>query len=87
MNNIIKDCMTFNTYPKHEMYWQGYEYLPKTDEERKKFLDAVGFSFYEEEEFMCLQAYEDGSRFVLAVGCFVEDISESQMVEILKKIF
>lgn len=88
LENLVIKLMRFNKYPNHEIYWEGWEYVPETKEEISKFLTACEYPFYDYDvaEFCCLQCDPNFTKFTLVVDGFVENISKKQFTNIIKKM-
>lgn len=64
--------------------WSGYEYVPASHEELRKFCDVVGYDWWDGVDAGCLQL--NGDSYVVAVDGYVWEITEKEFTNILEKL-
>lgn len=85
MKDLIEKVMKFNVYPDQNPPWSGWEYVPETEEELRRFCEVIGYSWWEGMDWACLQM-ESHERFVVAVDSHVWDVSEVEFKRILESL-
>lgn len=86
MKNLVEALMQYKEYPEQTPPWSGWEYVPETTEEIKKFCNAVAFDWWEGVEWCCLQADADFSRLVVAADGHVWEVGMEEFTTILEAL-
>lgn len=84
MKKLIETVMTYNCYPDQSPPWEGWEYIPKTENELEAMGKATGYRTYNDIDDGCLQYCPLTNRYVVAVDGFVEDVPKKEFNRILK---
>jgi len=87
MQNLVEKVMTWNRYPDQNPVWEGWEYVPDTEEARLQLAEILE---YDTDGGMyapttaCLQI--DGNRYVIEVDGYVWETTAENFQGILEKL-